>query len=34
MAMILNDEQNMLKETAKDFCAKNVPRVSWVTSRP
>jgi alkylation response protein AidB-like acyl-CoA dehydrogenase len=25
MAMILNDEQNMLKETAKDFCAKNVP---------
>jgi alkylation response protein AidB-like acyl-CoA dehydrogenase len=25
MAMILNDEQNMLKDTAKDFCATNVP---------
>ncbi len=25
MSMILNDEQNMLKDTAKDFCASNVP---------
>jgi acyl-CoA dehydrogenase len=23
--MILNDEQNMLKDTAKDFCANNAP---------
>ena len=25
MPMILNDEQNMLKDTAKDFCANNAP---------
>jgi alkylation response protein AidB-like acyl-CoA dehydrogenase len=25
MPMILNDEQNMLKDTAKEFCAKSVP---------
>ena len=25
MAMILNDEQNMLKDTAKSFCAENAP---------
>jgi alkylation response protein AidB-like acyl-CoA dehydrogenase len=25
MSMILNDEQNMLKDTAKDFCASNAP---------
>ena len=25
MSMILNDEQNMLKDTAKDFCANNAP---------
>src|SRR5262245_16705950 len=25
MSMILNEEQTMLKETAKDFCGKNAP---------
>ena len=25
MPMILNEEQNMLKDTAKDFCTKNAP---------
>jgi hypothetical protein len=25
MPMILNDEQNMLKDTAKEFCAKSAP---------
>ena len=25
MPMILNDEQNMLKDTAKSFCAENAP---------
>ena len=25
MPMILNEEQNMLKDTAKDFCANNTP---------
>lgn len=25
MSMILNEEQNMLKDTAKDFCTKNAP---------
>ena len=25
MPMILNEEQNMLKDSAKDFCANNAP---------
>ena len=25
MAMILNEEQTMLKDSAKDFCASNAP---------
>ena len=25
MAMILNEEQNMLKDSAKDFCTNNAP---------